>query len=60
LWAYALGFWYGAKLISNQTINRGDNVYNAGDVLVIFFSILMGSFSLGQFAPCLASFAKGK
>lgn len=48
LMAYALAFWYGSKLISDGTWN--DNVgrtYSAGDVLVIFFAILTGGFSLG-------------
>lgn len=48
IWTYALGFWYGSKLISDQTINDNNGeVYSAGDVMTIFFAILMGSFSLG-------------
>lgn len=48
IWTYALGFWYGAKLISEETYNSNmDDIYTAGDVMTIFFSILMGSFSLG-------------
>jgi ATP-binding cassette subfamily B (MDR/TAP) protein 1 len=48
IWTYALGFYYGAKLISDETINTNTNeVYTAGDVLTVFFAILMGSFSIG-------------
>ncbi|CAD8124583.1 unnamed protein product [Paramecium sonneborni] len=61
LWAYALGFWYGAKLISDQTLNHNMNqVYTVGDVMIIFFAILTGGFSLGQAGPCVQNFAKGR
>jgi ATP-binding cassette subfamily B (MDR/TAP) protein 1 len=46
--SYALGFWYGSKLISDGTMNDNlDRGYTAGDILVIFFAILTGGFSLG-------------
>ncbi|CAD8176907.1 unnamed protein product [Paramecium pentaurelia] len=61
LWAYALGFWYGAKLISDQTLNHNmGTVYTVGDVMIIFFAILTGGFSLGQAGPCVQNFAKGR
>ncbi|CAK64833.1 unnamed protein product (macronuclear) [Paramecium tetraurelia] len=61
LWAYALGFWYGAKLISDQTLNHNmGEVYTVGDVMIIFFAILTGGFSLGQAGPCVQNFAKGR
>lgn len=48
LMSYALAFWYGSKLISDGTWNTNLNrSYSAGDVLVIFFAILTGGFSLG-------------
>lgn len=58
---YALSFWFGSTLIENKTMNAISGVpYTVGDVLVIFFAILIGGFSLGQAAPCIEKFAKGK
>ncbi|CAF1145696.1 unnamed protein product [Adineta ricciae] len=42
--AYALGFWYGAKLIR-------DEGYNIGNVIIVFFSIIIAVFNLGQASP---------
>jgi len=42
---YALSFWYGGKLIDDETNNSTyGRAYSAGDVIVVFFSILSGSF----------------
>ncbi|CAD8092756.1 unnamed protein product [Paramecium primaurelia] len=61
LWSYALGFWYGAKLIADQTYNHNQgDVYTVGDVMTIFFAIVTGGFSLGQAGPCVQNFAKGQ
>lgn len=58
---HGLGFWYGSVLIEDQTDNSVyGRPYTVGDVLVIFFAIQIGGFSLGQAAPCLDNFAKGK
>ncbi|XP_021367207.1 multidrug resistance protein 1-like isoform X1 [Mizuhopecten yessoensis] len=46
--SYALGFWYGAKLV------REDG-YSIGKVLIVFFSVLIGAFSLGNAAPHIQS-----
>ncbi|CAF3688467.1 unnamed protein product [Adineta steineri] len=42
--AYALGFWYGAKLIRDEN-------YNIGNVIIVFFSIIIAVFNLGQASP---------
>ncbi|CAF3084747.1 unnamed protein product [Rotaria sp. Silwood2] len=42
--AYALGFWYGAKLIREEG-------YNIGNVIIVFFSIIIAIFNLGQASP---------
>ncbi|CAD8160850.1 unnamed protein product [Paramecium pentaurelia] len=61
IWTYALGFYYGAKLISDQVMNSNTGmIYTVGDVMTGFFAILMGSFSIGQAGPCYQAFAKGK
>ncbi|NXH19197.1 MDR1 protein, partial [Bucco capensis] len=51
--SYALAFWYGTKLISEEH-------YDIGRVLIVFFSVLIGAFSLGQAAPNLESVANAR
>ncbi|CAF4166202.1 unnamed protein product, partial [Rotaria socialis] len=51
--AYALAFWYGAKLI------REDN-YNVGDVFIVFFSIIIAVFNLGQASPHIQALGQAR
>ncbi|CAF0812692.1 unnamed protein product [Didymodactylos carnosus] len=51
--AYALGFWYGAKLVRDED-------FQIGSVLIVFFAILIAVFSLGQGAPHLQSLAQAR
>ncbi|KAM8810396.1 ATP-binding cassette sub-family B member 5 [Eudromia elegans] len=53
--SYALAFWYGTKL----TVEEKDT-YDIGRVLIVFFSVLIGAFSLGQAAPNLESVANAR
>ncbi|XP_032895258.1 ATP-binding cassette sub-family B member 5 [Amblyraja radiata] len=41
--SYALAFWYGSKLVVDEPEN-----YSVGRVLIILFSVMIGSFSIGQ------------
>ncbi|KAK8968612.1 ABC transporter B family member 11 [Platanthera guangdongensis] len=50
---YALGMWYGSKLI----LERG---YTGGDVFNVIFAVLTSSLSLGQASPCMSSFIAGQ
>ncbi|CAF0836926.1 unnamed protein product [Adineta ricciae] len=50
---YALGFWYGAKLVREEN-------YSIGGILIVFFSIITAVFSLGQAAPHLQSLAQAR
>ncbi|XP_030120658.4 ATP-binding cassette sub-family B member 5 isoform X5 [Taeniopygia guttata] len=52
--SYALAFWYGTKLTAE------DPHYDIGRVLIVFFSVLVGAFSLGQAAPNLESMANAR
>ncbi|XP_069502709.1 ATP-dependent translocase ABCB1-like [Ambystoma mexicanum] len=52
---YGLGLWYGTKL----TVDEKDH-YTIGNVIIIFFSVMMGSFTLGQTAPNLESVATSR
>ncbi|KAM4636208.1 ATP-dependent translocase ABCB1-like isoform 1-T2 [Discoglossus pictus] len=53
--AYALAFWYGTKL----TIDEKET-YTIGKVLIVFFSVLIGTFSLGQAAPNIESISNAR
>ncbi|XP_075422827.1 ATP-dependent translocase ABCB1-like isoform X2 [Ascaphus truei] len=53
--AYALAFWYGTKLAVEEP-----EAYSIGTVLIIFFSVLIGTFSLGQAAPNIESIANAR
>ncbi|XP_068114232.1 ATP-dependent translocase ABCB1-like [Hyperolius riggenbachi] len=48
--AYALGLWYGTKL----TVDEPEN-YTIGRVLIVFFSVQIGTFYLGHAAPNIES-----
>ncbi|KAK9396314.1 ATP-binding cassette sub-family B member 5 [Crotalus adamanteus] len=52
---YALAFWYGTKL----TVDEKDN-YDIGRVLIVFFSVLIGAFALGQASPNLENVANAR
>lgn len=52
--SYSFGFWYGSKCILNTNdcpSNVSKQDYTAGDVLVVFFSVVMAGFNLSQLTP---------
>lgn len=62
--SYALGFWYGSLCVEGASgcppnLNKGVN-YKAGDVLVIFFSVLMAGFNLSQLTPAIKKISEGR
>ena len=58
---YGISFLVGSRLIAykwtNHNVNRD---YNVGDVLGIFFSVIVGVFAFGQVAPIAGSIQKGR
>eukprot|EP01137_Pigoraptor_chileana_P035613 Opistho-2@29921 len=48
--AYALSFWYGSRLVAHGEMT-------GGKVTTVFFSVMMGAFTLGQLGPCLTAFS---
>ncbi|UJR12090.1 hypothetical protein I4U23_016268 [Adineta vaga] len=50
---YALGFWYGAKLVR-------DGEYTSGQVFTVFFAIIIGIFQLGQAAPHIQALVQAR
>jgi ATP-binding cassette subfamily B (MDR/TAP) protein 1 len=62
--SYSLGFWYGSECVQGTTgcppsVNGG-KVYTAGNVLIVFFSILMSGFNLSQLTPAIKKIAEGR
>ncbi|XP_010614446.1 ATP-dependent translocase ABCB1 [Fukomys damarensis] len=51
--SYALAFWYGTTLVLS-------NEYSIGQVLSVFFSVLIGAFSVGQASPNIEAFANAR
>ncbi|XP_070388690.1 phosphatidylcholine translocator ABCB4-like isoform X2 [Dermacentor albipictus] len=58
---YALGFWYGIDLIvADFELPPGQRKYEASVLIIVFFSVLMFSMSLGQATPYFHAFANAK
>jgi ATP-binding cassette subfamily B (MDR/TAP) protein 1 len=51
--AYALGFWYGWKLTEDENIT-------VGTILLVFFNIIIGVFSLGNAGPLIGTIASAR
>uniref|UniRef100_U3KMD8 ATP binding cassette subfamily B member 1 n=1 Tax=Oryctolagus cuniculus TaxID=9986 RepID=U3KMD8_RABIT len=51
--SYALAFWYGTTLVISKE-------YSIGQVLTVFFSVLVGAFSIGQASPNVEAFANAR
>nr|XP_006013923.2 PREDICTED: bile salt export pump-like [Latimeria chalumnae] len=51
---YALAFWYGSSLVLAEA------EYSPGNLLQVFFGVLVGALNLGQASPCLEAFASGR
>ncbi|CAK6434576.1 unnamed protein product [Pipistrellus nathusii] len=51
--SYALAFWYGTSLVLSGK-------YTIGKVLTVFFSVLIGAFSIGQASPSIEAFANAR
>ena len=56
--AYALGFWYGWTLTKKDS--SGESEYTVGRIILVFFSIIMGVFSLGNAAPYVSTLAMAR
>lgn len=63
LLSYSLGFWYGSKCVlgtKDCPYDVSKKVYTSGDVLVVFFSVVLGGFYLTQLTPALKKVTEGK
>lgn len=62
--SYALGFWFGSTCVEGTDscpprMNGGEK-YDAGKVLIVFFSVLMGGFNLTQLTPAFKKITEGR
>ena len=57
--SYALGFWFGSNCVEGSSVCRSYK-YTAGDVLIVFFSILMAGFNFTQLTPAIKKIAEGR
>lgn len=56
-----LGFWYGAELIATGAVNeRTGEAFSGGDVMKVFFCLLLGFFGVGQLAPWIQAYSEAK
>jgi ABC-type multidrug transport system fused ATPase/permease subunit len=59
-WSYALTFWFGSWLVQNNITNTfTGKTWTIAEVIVVFFSVLMGTFGLGQIGPSISAFTEG-
>ncbi|GAB6020134.1 hypothetical protein CHUAL_002862 [Chamberlinius hualienensis] len=57
--SYALAFWYGVKLIVTEK-DEVDPAYTASNMIIVFFSVLMGAMNMGQSAPYIEAFSQAR
>ena len=61
--SYALGFWYGSRCIlgtDNCPYDVSGQKYTAGDVIVVFFSVMMAGFNMSMLGPALKKIVEGR
>ena len=57
--SYALGFWFGSNCVEGNSSCQ-NHTYTAGDVMIVFFSVLMAGFNLSQLTPAIKKIAEGR
>ncbi|KAF6034287.1 ABCB1 [Bugula neritina] len=58
--SYALGFWFGAGVVLGEYLPDLHTDFSIGDMLIVFFSILIASFSFGQAGPAITRLAAAR
>ena len=58
--SYSLGFWYGWTLTLIKDPVTGVAQYSIGKIMLVFFEILIGVFSLGNAAPYFGTMASAR
>ena len=57
---YTLGFWYGWSLTEKINPETGKSDYSVGKILLVFFNIIIGVFSLGSAGPVFGNIATAR
>ncbi|XP_052275142.1 ATP-dependent translocase ABCB1-like isoform X2 [Dreissena polymorpha] len=58
--AYALAFWFGNEQVKDWYNTGFEGGLSPGTVLTVFFSVLIGTFSIGNITPHVATIATAK
>ncbi|XP_001975658.3 multidrug resistance protein 1A [Drosophila erecta] len=58
--SYALAFWYGVGLVIKGYDDPAYENYDAGTMITVFFSVMMGSMNIGMAAPYIEAFGIAK
>ncbi|EDV37529.1 uncharacterized protein Dana_GF13488 [Drosophila ananassae] len=58
--SYALAFWYGVGLVLKGYHDPYYANYDAGTMITVFFSVMMGSMNIGMAAPYIEAFGIAK
>ncbi|KAH8400874.1 hypothetical protein KR009_001610 [Drosophila setifemur] len=58
--SYALAFWYGVGLVIKGYNDEYYASYDAGTMITVFFSVMMGSMNIGMAAPYIEAFGIAK
>eukprot|EP00099_Drosophila_melanogaster_P014939 NP_523740.3 multi drug resistance 50 [Drosophila melanogaster] len=58
--SYALAFWYGVGLVIKGYHEPAYENYDAGTMITVFFSVMMGSMNIGMAAPYIEAFGIAK
>ncbi|KAH8348664.1 hypothetical protein KR084_009522 [Drosophila pseudotakahashii] len=58
--SYALAFWYGVGLVIKGYSDPYYENYDAGTMITVFFSVMMGSMNIGMAAPYIEAFGIAK
>ena len=61
---YALGYWFGSTCAepgnSHCPTSISGKLYSTGDVITVFFAVLVGCFNLSQLSPALKKIGEGR
>lgn len=61
---YSLGYWFGSTCAEPNNNSCPTSItgklYTAGDVITVFFAVLVGCFNLSQLSPALKKIGEGQ
>jgi len=60
---YSLGYWFGSNCAEGNSScppSTSGKIYSTGDVITIFFAVLVACFNFGQLSPALKKIGEGR